>query len=81
MANNFHKNYNIVSDRDHKRSRADKKYNKYTKEGARRIAQSYGYKFSMLDMPHMIGLFNRAGIELYNELPEGYKDGDTITFT
>ena len=51
------------------------------RERARRIAQSYGRKMSMLDMPHMIGFLNRAGIELFNELPEGYSDGDTIKFT
>ena len=66
---------------NYKKSKAENKYNPNTKEGARRIAQSYGRKMSMLDMPHMIGFLNRAGIELYNELPEGYTDGDTIRFT
>tara|TARA_R110002167_G_scaffold10344_1_gene47636 strand:- start:229 stop:429 length:201 start_codon:yes stop_codon:yes gene_type:complete len=65
--------------------RAIKKYKKASdqghKEAQRRIAQSYGYRISLLDMPHMIGFFNRAGIELYNELPEGYSEGDTIKFT
>jgi hypothetical protein len=81
MKKNFYSNYSLISDHEHKRSRAEHKYNPHTKEGARRIAQSYGRKMSMLDMPHMIGFLNRAGIELFNELPEGYSDGDTIKFT
>ncbi len=42
--------------------RAIHKYNKNSKEGARRIAQSFGYKMSIHDMPHMIALCQRAGI-------------------
>tara|TARA_R110000782_G_scaffold269281_3_gene367134 strand:- start:3628 stop:3828 length:201 start_codon:yes stop_codon:yes gene_type:complete len=65
--------------------RAIKKYKKASnqghKEAQRRIAQSYGYRISLLDMPNMIGFLNRAGIELFNELPEGYSEGDTIKFT
>ena len=34
------------------------------REAQRRIAQSRGYKFSIHDMPHMIALLKRAGIEL-----------------
>lgn len=44
--------------------RAIHKYNNKTREGARRIAQSYGYKISIYDMPDMIKLLYRAGIEL-----------------
>lgn len=49
---------------NYKKSKAEKKYNKYTKEGARRIAQSHGYKFSIMDMPDMIKLLERGGILL-----------------
>ena len=42
--------------------RAIHKYNKNSKEGARRIAQSMGYKFSIWDMPHMIALMQKGGI-------------------
>ena len=44
--------------------RAKHKYNPKTREGARRIAQSYGYRMSIYDMPHMINLMARAGIYL-----------------
>ena len=60
--------------------RAEHKYNKHTKEGARRIAQSQGYQYTLLDSPQMIALLNRAGIELFNELPEGFSEGDSIKF-
>ena len=40
------------------------KYNKNDKEGARRIAQSYGYKTSVYDSPQLIRLLYKAGIEL-----------------
>ena len=40
------------------------KYNPRTKEGARRIAQSYGYKTTIYDMPKLIALLSRAGIEI-----------------
>jgi len=66
---------------NYKKSKAEHKYNPNTKEGARRIAQSQGYRYSLLDSPQMIALLNRAGIELFNELPEGYSEGDTIKFT
>jgi len=36
------------------------------KEAQRRIAQSYGYKMSIYDMPDMIKLLYRAGIEIDN---------------
>ena len=44
--------------------RAKHKYNPKTREGARRIAQSYGYRMSIYDMPQMINLMARAGIYL-----------------
>ena len=44
--------------------RAIHKYNPKDPEGARRIAQSMGYKFSIYDMPQMIALLYRAGIEI-----------------
>lgn len=40
------------------------KYNKNDKEGARRIAQSMGYKTSVYDSPQLIRLLYKAGIEL-----------------
>jgi hypothetical protein len=40
------------------------KYNRNDKEGARRIAQSYGYKTSVYDSPQLINLLYKAGIEL-----------------
>lgn len=40
------------------------------REAMRRIAQSHGYKWSIHDMPHMIALLKRAGIEL-----DGYDYG------
>lgn len=40
------------------------KYNRHTKEGARRIAQSMGYKHTIYDMPDLIRLLYRAGIEI-----------------
>ena len=59
--------------------KAKHKYNNHTKEGARRIAQSYGYKHTLLNQPDMIGFLNRAGIVLYNELPEGFSDKDKLS--
>ena len=62
--------------------RAKHKYNPKTKEGARRIAQSYGYKFSIYDMPDMIKLLYRAGIELegidYTESSTKIVDSDNV---
>lgn len=52
------------------------KYNPKTKEGARRIAQSLGYRISIWDMPHMIALLQRAGIDL-TESTE-YKDTEQL---
>lgn len=61
--------------------RAIHKYNKNTREGARRIAQSYGYKMSISDMPDMIKLLYRAGIELdgidYTEMNKSTQIVDT----
>ena len=34
------------------------------REAQRRIAQSHGYKTTIHDMPHMIALMKRAGIEI-----------------
>ena len=63
-----------------------KAYNKYkvaakqgNKEAQRRIAQSYGYQHTLLDQPDMVGFLNRAGVVLYNELPEGYSDKDRLS--
>ena len=54
--------------------KAKHKYNSKTPEGARRIAQSYGYRVSIYDMPQMINLMARAGIYLadvdYTKNPE-----------
>ena len=44
--------------------KAIQKYNKNDKEGARRIAQSMGYKTSVYDSPQLIRLLYKAGIEL-----------------
>jgi len=44
-------------------------------EAQRRIAQSYGYRMSIWDMPHMIALLQRAGIDL----TESHKMPDTET--
>ena len=44
--------------------RAKHKYNPNSREGARRIAQSHGYRISIWDMPHLIELMARAGILL-----------------
>lgn len=44
--------------------KAKHKYNTKTQEGARRLAQSIGYRISIWDMPHMIELMARAGILL-----------------
>lgn len=58
--------------------KAKHKYNIKTKEGARRIAQSLGYKHTIYDDPKMIKLLSRAGIYL-----EGidYETPDHTTFT
>lgn len=55
--------------------RAIHKYNSKTREGARRIAQSMGYKHTIYDMPDMIKLLYRAGIEI-----QGVDYEDTNTF-
>lgn len=44
--------------------KAKHKYNPKNREGARRIAQSYGYKHTIHDDPKMISLLARAGIYL-----------------
>jgi len=58
--------------------RAIHKYNPSNQEGARRIAQSMGYRFSIWDMPHMVELLRRADIHLDNENTQ-LKDGDSIS--
>lgn len=61
------------------------KYNSKTREGARRIAQSMGYKFSIYDMPDMIDLLYRAGIEIkginYDNLEQVISDSEILDFT
>ena len=53
-------------------------YHKYKNsnhpEAKRRLAQSLGYKISIWDMPHMIALLKRAGIDL--EDTQGVLDYD-----
>ena len=59
--------------------RAIHKYkNSIHPEAQRRIAQSYGYRFSIWDMPKMIELLRRADIHLDSDVKE-YTDGDTIS--
>jgi len=49
-------------------------------EALRRIAQSYGYRMSIWDMPHMVALLQRAGIFLPEEdTPSIIADTETIT--
>ena len=36
-------------------------------------------KHKLLNQPDMIGFLNRAGIVLYNELPEGFSDKDKLS--
>ena len=55
--------------------KAKHKYNRKSKEGARRIAQSYGYKHSIYDDPKMIALLYRAGIVM-----QGIDYGAEATF-
>ena len=46
--------------------RAIHKYNSKTREGAGRIAQSMGYRYSIYDDKNMIALLFRAGIQMPN---------------
>ena len=46
--------------------RAIRKYNSKSREGARRIAQSMGYRYSIYDYKDMIALLFKAGIQLNN---------------
>jgi len=55
--------------------KAKHKYNPKNREGARRIAQSYGYKHSIYDDPKMIALLYRAGIVM-----QGIDYGAEATF-
>lgn len=52
------------------------------REAMRRIAQSHGYKWSIHDMPHMIALLKRAGIELdgYDYEPTTPQVSETTQF-
>ena len=63
--------------------KAKHKYNTKTQEGARRLAQSMGYKFSIYDMPHIISLCARAGIKFdgveYTEPKQHLDNNTTIT--
>lgn len=63
--------------------KAKHKYNTNTQEGARRLAQSIGYKFSIYDMPHMISLCAKAGIKFdgveYTEPKQQLDNNTTIT--
>ena len=70
--------------------RAIHKYNSKDKEGARRIAQSMGYRFSIWDMPESwFQLMARAGITFDNEVVDpntnkavnknDYTDKETLT--
>ena len=60
--------------------RAIHKYNSKDKEGARRIAQSLGYRFSIWDMPDTwFAFMARAGITFDNDVVEPNSDKDTIT--
>ena len=56
--------------------KAKHKYNPNNREGARRIAQSYGYKHTINDDPKMIQLLARAGIYL-----DGIDYDTATTFT
>lgn len=38
-------------------------------EAQRRIAQSLGYRFSIHNMPHMVALLQRAGIDMMGDGP------------
>ena len=70
--------------------RAVHKYNRKDKEGARRIAQSMGYRFSIWDMPESwFQLMARAGITFDNDVVDpntnkavnknDYTDKETLT--
>jgi len=39
-------------------------------EAQRRIAQSLGYRFSIHDMPQIIALLQRAGIDMMGDVPD-----------
>jgi hypothetical protein len=58
--------------------KAKHKYNPKTREGARRIAQSYGYKHTIYDDPEMVALLYRAGITIAGI---DYSQLDNTTFT
>ena len=45
------------------------------RENRRRIAQSLGYRITIHDMPHMIALLKRAGIEI-----ETRTTGDNVAY-
>ena len=74
--------------------KAKHKYNINTKEGARRIAQSLGYKHTIYDDPKMIKLLARAGIyiegidytqsdstEFIDDMPQEHiSDTETLKF-
>ena len=48
-------------------------------EAQRRIAQSLGYRFSIWDMPQMITLLQRAGLDMSGDVPNPIMvDTDTL---
>jgi hypothetical protein len=48
-------------------------------EAQRRIAQSYGYRMSIWDMPHMVALLQRAGIDMGDVPTSLMADTETIS--
>ena len=58
--------------------KAKHKYNPKTREGARRIAQSLGYKHTIYDDPDMVALLYRAGITISGV---DYSQLDSTEFT
>jgi len=68
----------------HKYKEAAKRGNK---EAQRRIAQSYGYRISLWDMPHMVNLLTRAKIldtidtDSVNTIDKSHNIADTQTIS
>jgi len=48
-------------------------------EAQRRIAQSYGYRMSIWDMPHMVALLQRAGIDMEDVPTSILADTETLS--
>ena len=54
--------------------RAKHKYNKHTKEGARRIAQSYGYRPHLMDNPLLMTMLEKVGVyDMYEKMSDSDK--------